>query len=140
MIKKKVLALFAAAIISFGFLTPSVSATTYIADTKTDPASSDACKNYKGNKESAAYKQICGTQKTEADAENVVKSILNTVFLWVGIIAVIVIIIGGIFYILSQGEPDKVRRAKNTIAAALIGLVVALLSFAIVNFVLDRMK
>ena len=63
-------------------------------------------------------------------------SILSTVFVWTSIIAVIVIIIGGIFYMTSQGDPGKVSRAKNTILYAVIGLIVSLLAFAIVNFVL----
>jgi multisubunit Na+/H+ antiporter MnhB subunit len=48
------------------------------------------------------------------------------------------VIVGGVFYMLSQGDPGKVARAKNTILYALIGLIVSLLSFAIVNFVLEK--
>ena len=55
-------------------------------------------------------------------------------------ISVIVIIIGGVFYITSQGEPDKIKRAKNAILYAIIGLIISLLSFAIVNFVLTAMQ
>ncbi|MCQ2571068.1 MAG: hypothetical protein MJ154_02365 [Candidatus Saccharibacteria bacterium] len=100
----------------------------------------DICSGgYKGNKNDPNYKAICETNKKESDAQDTVKNILNTVFAWVGIVAVIVIIIGGIFYIISQGEPAKLVRAKSAILYAVIGLIVTLLSFAIVNFVLDRM-
>lgn len=100
---------------------------------------SDICDGYKGNEDNPNIQAICQTNKTEADAQNTVKNILNTVFAWVGTIAVIVVIIGGVFYIISQGDPGKVARAKNAILYALIGLIVTLLSFAIVNFVLDKM-
>ena len=102
------------------------------------PSSTDACVNYKGDRNSAAYKSICGDAKGEAEAEATVSSVLNTVFLWTGIIAVIVIIVGGVFYMTSQGDPGKVARAKNAILYAVIGLLVVLLSFAIVNFVLTN--
>jgi multisubunit Na+/H+ antiporter MnhB subunit len=53
-----------------------------------------------------------------------------------GAIAVIMIVIGGIRYTLSNGESAAITGAKNTILYAVIGLVVALLAYAIVNFVL----
>ena len=98
-------------------------------------ADSDICNSEHIDKTSEAYKALCANKKEE-DAQGVVSSILSTVFVWTSIIAVIVIIIGGIFYITSQGDPGKVSRAKNTILYAVIGLIVSLLAFAIVNFVL----
>lgn len=52
-----------------------------------------------------------------------------------GLAAVGFVIFGGIQYILSQGEPDRTKASKNTIINALIGLVVAIMSTAIVNLV-----
>ena len=49
------------------------------------------------------------------------------------------IVIGGINYALSQGDPGKVKKAKDTILYGVIGLVVALLAFAIVTFVLQAL-
>jgi phosphoglycerol transferase MdoB-like AlkP superfamily enzyme len=98
---------------------------------------SDVCSNVK-NQDSPSYKALCDGEKTEDDASNVVKNILNTVFIWIGIVSTVVVIVGGVFYMLSQGDPGKVARAKNTILYALIGLIVSLLSFAIVNFVLEK--
>ena len=65
------------------------------------------------------------------------QGIFNKVFLWSGIIAVIMIIIGGVQYTTSQGDSAKLQKAKNTIMYGIIGLVVVLLSFAIVSFVLN---
>ena len=52
----------------------------------------------------------------------------------------IVIIIGGITMMTSQGSPDKVKKARNAIIYALVGLVIALLAFAITSFILRATK
>ncbi len=67
-----------------------------------------------------------------------VANITNTLLLIVGAIAVIMIIIGGLRYVLSGGDESGITSAKNTILYAVIGLVVSVLAYAIVNFVLGR--
>lgn len=67
------------------------------------------------------------------------KPIINTLLVIAGIVAVIVIIVGGISYTVSAGDPAKVKKAKDTVLYAVIGLVVAILAFSIVNFVVDRL-
>ena len=54
----------------------------------------------------------------------------------VGIISVLMLIWGGIRYVISGGDSKKVTDAKNTILYAIIGLIVALLAYAIVTFVI----
>lgn len=54
----------------------------------------------------------------------------------VGAISVIMLIWGGLRYITSGGDSKKITDAKNTILYAIIGLVIAVLAFAIINFVL----
>ena len=66
----------------------------------------------------------------------VFKQVTNTVLYIVGIIAVIMLIIGGIKYVVSGGDSKKVTDAKNTVLYAIIGLIIAFLAFAIVNFVI----
>ena len=66
----------------------------------------------------------------------VVQVIINVVIGIIGLISVVMIIVGGIMYTTSQGQPDKVKQAKDVILYAIVGLVVALLAFAVVNFVL----
>lgn len=63
-------------------------------------------------------------------------TIINVIIGIVGFLAVVMIIYGGIQYTTSAGAADKVKSAKDTIMYGIIGLVVALLAFAIVNFVL----
>ena len=69
----------------------------------------------------------------------VVKNIITAIIGIIGIIAVVMIIIGGISYATSQGDPQKVKKGKDTILYGIIGLVVALLAFAIVQFVLGAL-
>ena len=63
--------------------------------------------------------------------------ITNTVLYAVGIISVIMLIYGGLRYVLSGGDNKKVTDAKNTILYAIIGLIISILSYAIVNFVIN---
>jgi Type IV secretion system pilin len=64
------------------------------------------------------------------------KSVGNILIFLVGAIAVLMIIIGGLRYVLSGGDNAGITSAKNTILYAVIGLVVAVAAYAIVNFVL----
>lgn len=62
--------------------------------------------------------------------------VINVILAVLAFVTVAMIIIGGINYSTSQGDAGKVKKAKDTILYGVIGLVVALLAFAIVNFVL----
>ena len=68
--------------------------------------------------------------------ENNVANILNTITFSIGIVIVIVIIIAGVNYTTSQGDPAKTKKAKDTIVGGVIGLLIVLLAWAIVGFVL----
>ncbi len=68
--------------------------------------------------------------------DGVFTKLTNTVLYAVGIISVVMLIIGGIRYVISGGDSKKVTDAKNTIMYAIIGLIIAILSYAIVNFVI----
>ena len=63
--------------------------------------------------------------------------ITNTVLLAVGLISVIMLVVGGLRYVISGGDSKKVTDAKNTIMYAIIGLIIAILAYAIVNFVIS---
>ena len=73
---------------------------------------------------------------TSTDLTGTIKQIISVAIFAVGIISVVVIIIGGVNYAMSQGDPGKVKKGKDTIMYGIIGLVVAILAFAIVNFAL----
>lgn len=64
-----------------------------------------------------------------------VLNIINVILGVLGVVTVIVVILGGVQYVTSAGDPAKAKKAKDTIMYGVIGLVVALLAWAIVNFV-----
>ena len=79
-------------------------------------------------------------QPTELFGDSgVITSVTNIMLFLVGALAVIMIIWGGIRYAISGGNSSAVTAAKNTIMYALIGLVVAFLAFAAVNWVLESL-
>jgi len=65
-------------------------------------------------------------------------NIINAVIGVLGLVCVVVMIIGGVNYMTSSGDATKVKKAKDTILYGLIGLVVCVLAFAIVNFVITN--
>ncbi len=65
-----------------------------------------------------------------------VQSAISFFFIIAGIIAVIMIIIGGYWYVLSAGDPQKVKKAKDTILYAVVGLVISISAWAIIEFIL----
>lgn len=63
---------------------------------------------------------------------------ISSVLLFVvGAVAVIMIVIGGLRYVISGGDASQVQAAKNTILYALVGIIVAILAYAVVNFVIN---
>lgn len=73
------------------------------------------------------------------DLTDLIKNVVNILLFIVGVAAVVMIIIGGLRYVTSNGEQAQVTAAKNTILYSVIGLVVAALAYAIVNFVVDKL-
>ena len=71
----------------------------------------------------------------EEDLPTKVINIINVVVGVLGIVAVIVVVMGGMT---SAGNPEKVKKAKNTILYGVIGLIICALAFAIVNFVIKN--
>jgi hypothetical protein len=69
-----------------------------------------------------------------------IKGIVNLFLFIIGAVAVIMIIVGGLRYTISHGDSSQIKAAKDTILYAVVGLVVAILAYAIVNFVLTSFK
>lgn len=69
-----------------------------------------------------------------------VTTILNWVYAVAGLVAVGYLVISGIQYVYSAGDPGKATKAKNSILFAVIGLVIVLLAAAITNFVAGAIK
>ncbi len=85
--------------------------------------------------------EIC-QQKNKAGAsmQVLIRNIISTLLFVLGTICVIVIIVAGIQYAVAGGDAAQVTKAKNAILYAVVGLVIALLAYAIVNFVLQQFR
>ena len=77
-----------------------------------------------------------GAPDNVTEDDGLIKKVVNLLLWAIGIVSVIMIIIGGIRYAISNGDSNQVTAAKNTIMYAVIGLVIAIFAYAIVNFVL----
>lgn len=88
----------------------------------------------------AANSSICKAAGTDKlfGAGSLWNRILNVFTTVIGAVAVLMIIIGALRYTTSNGEPAQLTSAKNTIMYAAIGLVLAAMANAIVNFVLTN--
>ena len=108
------------------------------------PSAFAAAANIGGNVCSGTNFNISGTPDTTGCADtsgnlyDLLNKIVNIFSAIVGVIAVIMIVVGGLRYITSGGDANKVGAAKTTIIYALIGLVIVALSQIIVHFVLAQ--
>jgi len=85
-------------------------------------------------------KDIGGGTADSKGLTDMIKTIVNVLLFILGAIAVVMIIIGGIRYTTSNGDAGSVKGAKDTILYAVVGLVVAILAYAIVNFVISSLS
>ncbi len=75
----------------------------------------------------------------ENDPREIAAGVINVMMGFLGIVAVIIILIGGFKWMTASGSEDKVTEAKNLIIAGVIGLVIILAAFAIAKFVLEQL-
>jgi len=83
----------------------------------------------------AAGGGACGT----GQLEKFLKDIVNILLFIIGTISVIMIIVGGLRYVLSGGDAGSIKAGKDTVIYAIIGLVVSIMAYAIVNFVIGSL-
>ena len=79
-----------------------------------------------------------GVPDDVTEQDGLIQRVVNILLFIIGAVAVIMLIIGGIRYTLSGGDQSAVTAAKNTILYAIVGIIVAIFAYAIVNFVLDE--
>ena len=68
-----------------------------------------------------------------------IQNIINILIFAIGIVAVVMIVVSGIRFVVSRGKPDETAKARTTLVYSIVGLVVAVSAFAIVNFVFSRL-
>ena len=90
----------------------------------------------------AAIQQIdpgqIGVNNPVKDPNAVLANILTTVYAWAGIICVLIIVIGGYIYVTANANPQRIKRGKDAILYAVVGLVFIIMAFVITQFVLGR--
>ncbi len=63
--------------------------------------------------------------------------IINTMLLFAGIVAVVFTIIGGYQYISAGGNAEQAEKGKTTVINAIIGVVIIILSYVIINVIVN---
>lgn len=73
------------------------------------------------------------------DPRIIISKIINTIMLFLGIIAVVLVLVAGFKWMTAAGNEDQVSSAKNLLGQAAIGLVIILASWGIAQFILDTL-
>ncbi len=82
----------------------------------------------------------CGSSCNNTSLGTILGNITSALIFIVGAISVIMVVVGGLRYVLSSGDPKAAEGAKNTILYAIVGVAVAMLAYAIVTFATARFK
>jgi hypothetical protein len=82
----------------------------------------------------------CDKTKAGKGLADLASTIINVISVLLGIVAVIMIIVGGFKYVLSNGDSNAITSARNTVIYALIGVAVAALAQFFVKFVLNKLS
>jgi multisubunit Na+/H+ antiporter MnhB subunit len=116
-------------------------ATPLVSYAATAPCAKDATVNVPGGPGAGANcaAPIAGAQNLFGP-NGVFITVTNIMLFIIGAIAVVMLIIGGIRYVVSSGDQNAVTGAKNTILYAIIGIIVAFLAYAAVNFVTSQIS
>lgn len=89
-----------------------------------------------GGNDSSLYCQ--NKSEGETKVKSTIGNVTNLLLMAVGAISIIMIVVGGILFALSNGDSSRVTKARNTVLYAAIGLIVSLLASAIVNMAFGR--
>lgn len=97
-----------------------------------------ACKGEAAVSEYCKQAQSSKGKNAVLGGDGIFVKIMRLMIMISGVISVIMVVIGGIKYVTSNGDPKGAQSAKNTILYAIIGLVLTLLAATIVAFVASR--
>ena len=116
-------------------ITLMVSVTAPIVSSSVYAANYDPCDPKLGQAVLEANNCPGTSNQAQGDISGLLISIANAIISILSVVAVIVIVIGGVQYITSTGEAAKLQKAKTTILYAVIGLIISALAGVLVNFV-----
>jgi hypothetical protein len=137
---KKLALTFQAMTLALGFGVFGLAAVATVAPVAVQAAQGDCDPNNLTLTSGAACSQANETKDNLFGQGGIFQTIANTLIFLVGAIAVLFLIVGGLRYAVSNGDPKNVEAAKNTITYAIVGIVVAILSFAAVQFVITALN
>jgi len=125
---KKIFASFFIALLAFSAISPGpVFAQTGVSDLKT---------NLSGFGQDTGLGS--GNPKSDTDLKGKIAGVINIVLGFLGVVAVIIVIVGGYKWITANGNEEQVKSAKGNIINAVIGIGIVLTSFVVVNFAVDQ--
>jgi len=75
-----------------------------------------------------------------ADLPAKIQAIIQMLTMFVGAAAILFLVIGGFQFITAAGDQENMRRAKSTVMYSIVGLIIAILAYAIVTFVVQKLK
>ncbi|MGI5898063.1 MAG: hypothetical protein ACOX6Q_02795 [Candidatus Dojkabacteria bacterium] len=73
-------------------------------------------------------------------AQNKVVPVVNTIINLSALVAVIMLVVGGYFFITAAGNPEQISKGQKTLTAAIVGMIIVFLAKVIVWFVLDKVE
>ena len=79
-------------------------------------------------------------QSSVGTVDELVKKVITFLGWVIGVVSVLGILIGSLLYIVSAGDPNKTRVAKDALVYSVVGLIVAMLAYSIVTFILGRVS
>jgi uncharacterized membrane protein len=81
------------------------------------------------------FNNIFTLWQTNKTPSQIISSLIGTVLMIFAILAFAYLIYGGVLFITSQGDSGKVTTARNTIMYAIIGIVVIVISYTLLQFI-----
>ena len=100
-----------------------------------DRGAADGAESAQGKDQEGTASCLFGNEEN-CSGDGIFKTITNVMLFLIGAVSVIMLIIGGLRYVVSGGDSTAVQNAKNTILYAIVGIIVAILAYAVVNFVI----
>ncbi len=129
--KAAIIYLFAVIFVLIGFLSVNYA---YAADNPVD-AKSAVCQGI-----GAATGSDCDKTASSAKVDNTITTVIDILSIIVGVVAVIMIIIGGFKFVTSGGDSNAVTSARNTIIYAAVGLVIVAVAQTLVKFIVGKLQ
>ena len=87
---------------------------------------------------SSALNKVSSTANSGKSVNELTDTIISTMLFIVGILSVAMIIYSGIRYVTAHGDKSQIESAKNTLIYSIVGLVIAIIAYAVVNWVMSR--